>query len=298
MEISAKIVKELRDQTGAGMMNCKQALKENDGDFEKALKALRLKGMATADKKSSRAANEGIIDCYIHTGSKLGIMIEVNCETDFVARRDEFKELVKNVAMQIASNPEVDIVSTDDISDEIRNQEWVCLSIVTPELVKNCKVRAIKIRGTYATEEEAKRRCAQLNKKDPYFNIYIAQVGVWVPWCDDPEQADDVEYSNKELNKIMKAYKNNIEQSKELHEMRKNDFVKKTVNEVSENNSREENKTLKQQDAELENMLDSKKEALEKKETQLNEVKEVRQDILDELQKAKELYAKMEEKMS
>jgi len=124
MEISAKIVKELRDQTGAGMMNCKQALKENDGDFEKALKALRLKGMATADKKSSRAANEGIIDCYIHTGSKLGIMIEVNCETDFVARRDEFKELVKNVAMQIASNPDVDIVSTDDISDEMRNQEW------------------------------------------------------------------------------------------------------------------------------------------------------------------------------
>ena len=115
MEISAKIVKELREQTGAGMMNCKQALKDNDGDFEKALKALRLKGMATADKKSSRDANEGIIDCYIHTGNKLGILIEVNCETDFVARREEFKELVRNVAMQIASNPDVAIISTDDI---------------------------------------------------------------------------------------------------------------------------------------------------------------------------------------
>ncbi|MDA9370487.1 translation elongation factor Ts [Gloeomargaritaceae cyanobacterium AH-226-B11] len=124
MEISAKIVKELREQTGAGMMNCKQALKDNDGDFEKALKALRLKGMATADKKSSRDANEGIIDCYIHTGNKLGILIEVNCETDFVARREEFKELVRNVAMQIASNPDVAIISTDDISDNIRTQEW------------------------------------------------------------------------------------------------------------------------------------------------------------------------------
>jgi len=105
-------------------MNCKQELKDNDGDFEKALKALRLKGMATADKKSSRDANEGIIDCYIHTGNKLGILIEVNCETDFVARREEFKELVRNVAMQIASNPDVAIISTDDISDNIRTQEW------------------------------------------------------------------------------------------------------------------------------------------------------------------------------
>ena len=124
MEISAKTVKELREQTGAGMMNCKQALKDNDGDFEKALKALRLKGMATADKKSSRSANEGIIDCYIHTGSKLGILIEVNCETDFVARREEFKELVKNIAMQVASNPDVEIVSSDEISEEMKAKEW------------------------------------------------------------------------------------------------------------------------------------------------------------------------------
>jgi elongation factor Ts len=134
MEISAKIVKELREQTGAGMMNCKQALKDNDGDFEKALKALRLKGMATADKKSSRAANEGLIDCYIHTGNKLGILIEVNCETDFVARREEFKELVKNIGMQIASNPEVTIISTDDISEEMRKQEWE-FEINKPDLV-------------------------------------------------------------------------------------------------------------------------------------------------------------------
>ena len=80
--------------------------------------------MATADKKSSRSANEGIIDCYIHTGSKLGILIEVNCETDFVARREEFKELVKNIAMQVASNPEVEIVSSDEISEEMKAKEW------------------------------------------------------------------------------------------------------------------------------------------------------------------------------
>lgn len=125
IEISAKTVKELRDKTGAGMMNCKKALTENNGDFEKALETLRLKGMATADKKASRKATEGIIDAYIHTGNKLGILIEVNCETDFVARRSEFKDLVKNIAMQIASNPEVELISSSDISQELKDKEWI-----------------------------------------------------------------------------------------------------------------------------------------------------------------------------
>jgi elongation factor Ts len=119
-QITAKIVKELRDKTGAGMMNCKKALQDNEGDFDKAIEALRLKGMATADKKSSRNANEGIIDAYIHTGGKIGVLIEVNCETDFVARRSEFKDLVKNIAMQIASNPKIEVISVDDISSELR----------------------------------------------------------------------------------------------------------------------------------------------------------------------------------
>jgi len=122
MEISAKIVKELREKTGAGMMDCKKALTENSGDFDKALNALRLKGVAIADKKSTRNANEGIIDSYIHTGGKLGILIEVNCETDFVARREEFKELTRNLAMQIASNPDVEVIATDDISTEMKEQ--------------------------------------------------------------------------------------------------------------------------------------------------------------------------------
>ena len=106
-EIDAKTVKKLRDETGAGMMSCKKALLENDGDYTKAVESLRLKGMATADKKASRNTNEGLIYAYIHTGSKLGILVEINCETDFVARREEFSDLAKNIAMQIASNPEM-----------------------------------------------------------------------------------------------------------------------------------------------------------------------------------------------
>lgn len=121
-EIDAQTVKKLREATGAGMMNCKKALTEHDGDFEKAVESLRLKGMATADKKASRNTNEGIIYAYIHTGSKLGILVEINCETDFVARRSEFIDLAKNIAMQIASNPEIQVVSISDISDEIKDQ--------------------------------------------------------------------------------------------------------------------------------------------------------------------------------
>ena len=119
-EINAKTVKKLREETGAGMMNCKKALAEHDGDYEKAIESLRLKGMATADKKASRNTNEGLIYSYIHTGSKLGILLEVNCETDFVARRDEFSDLAKNIAMQIASNPDIQVVSVEDISEEMK----------------------------------------------------------------------------------------------------------------------------------------------------------------------------------
>jgi len=126
-EIDAKTVKKLRDETGAGMMDCKKALLENDADYDKAIESLKLKGMATADKKASRNTNEGLIYAYIHTGSKLGILVEVNCETDFVARREEFSDVAKNIAMQIASNPEIMVVSSDDIpesaKDEVRKFE-------------------------------------------------------------------------------------------------------------------------------------------------------------------------------
>jgi elongation factor Ts len=121
-EIDAKIVKKLREETGAGMMNCKQALIENDGDYNKAVQSLKLKGMATADKKASRNTNEGLIYSYIHTGNKLGILLEVNCETDFVARREEFSDLAKNIAMQIASNPDIVFVSMDEISESVKEE--------------------------------------------------------------------------------------------------------------------------------------------------------------------------------
>ena len=123
-EINPQTVKKLREETGAGMMNCKKALAENDGNYEKAIESLKLKGMVTADKKASRNTNEGMIYSYIHTGNKLGIMVEVNCETDFVARRQEFNDLAKNIAMQIASNPEIEVVSYSDISESIKEKLW------------------------------------------------------------------------------------------------------------------------------------------------------------------------------
>ncbi len=123
-EIDAQTVKKLREETGAGMMNCKKALAENDGDYQKAVESLKLKGMATADKKASRNTNEGLIYAYIHTGSKLGILVEINCETDFVARRPEFSDLAKNIAMQLASNPELEVVSYSEISQSTKDERW------------------------------------------------------------------------------------------------------------------------------------------------------------------------------
>lgn len=122
-EISAKTVKELRDKTSAGMMDCKKALQESNGDFEKAMESLRKKGLASANKKTDRIATEGIIESYIHMGGKLGVLVEVNCETDFVARREEFQELAKNIAMQIAANPNVKFVSLKEIPQSIVDEE-------------------------------------------------------------------------------------------------------------------------------------------------------------------------------
>lgn len=122
-EISAKLVKELRDKTGAGMMDCKKALKENGGDPEKATEWLRQKGIASAAKKAGRVAAEGIVGSYIHTGGRVGVLVEINCETDFVARREEFQALVKDVAMQIAACPNVEYVSTSDIPTDMVEKE-------------------------------------------------------------------------------------------------------------------------------------------------------------------------------
>jgi len=122
MDISAKTVKELRDKTGAGMMECKRALQDAKGDMAKAVTLLRERGLAAAAKKADRAAREGLVGHYIHAGGKLGVLVEVNCETDFVARTDDFQELVHDVAMQIAAtNPQY--VRREEIPAEVLNQE-------------------------------------------------------------------------------------------------------------------------------------------------------------------------------
>ncbi|MFN7679190.1 MAG: translation elongation factor Ts [Cyanobacteriota bacterium] len=122
-EISAKLVKDLRDKTGAGMMDCKKALQESAGDLTKAVEWLRQKGIASAEKKAGRTAAEGVIGSYIHTGGRVGVLVEVNCETDFVARGELFQELVRNVAMQIAACPNVEYVTTDEIPQEVVDRE-------------------------------------------------------------------------------------------------------------------------------------------------------------------------------
>lgn len=122
MSVTAAEVKKLRDKTGAGFMDCKKALTEADGDMEKAIEYLRKKGMATAKKKAGRQAREGIIESYIHPGSRLGVLVEINCETDFVAKTKEFRDFAKDIAMQIAAaNPQV--ISRDQVGEEELNQE-------------------------------------------------------------------------------------------------------------------------------------------------------------------------------
>jgi elongation factor Ts len=122
-EITAKLVKDLRDKTGAGMMDCKKALAESGGDMTKAAEWLRQKGIATAEKKAGRTAAEGAVGSYIHTGARVGVLVEVNCETDFVARGELFQELVRNVAMQIAACPNVEYVTTAEIPQEVVERE-------------------------------------------------------------------------------------------------------------------------------------------------------------------------------
>ena len=120
--ISAAMVKQLREKTGAGMMDCKNALSEVKGDIEKAIEFLRKKGLATAQKRAGRALSEGIIQSYIHMNGKLGVLVEVNCETDFVAKNEDFQEFAKNIAMHIAASNPLGI-TPEDVSEEIIEKE-------------------------------------------------------------------------------------------------------------------------------------------------------------------------------
>jgi len=122
MEISASMVKDLRERTGAGMMDCKRALVESNGDMEKAIEYLREKGIAKAAKKAGRIASEGIVDAYIHGGGRIGVLVEVNIETDFAAKNEEFRAFVKDIAMQIAAmNPSY--VKREDVPASVIEKE-------------------------------------------------------------------------------------------------------------------------------------------------------------------------------
>jgi elongation factor Ts len=122
MEIDARLVRDLREKTGAPVMDCKKALQEVDGDIDKAVDRLREKGLKASLGKTGRSAQEGLIDAYIHPGNKIGVMIEVNCETDFVARTEQFKELVKNLSMHIAASNPLYLVR-EEVPPEIADKE-------------------------------------------------------------------------------------------------------------------------------------------------------------------------------
>lgn len=138
-DVSTALVKELRERTGAGIVNCKKALAEHGGDIEKAIDFLREKGLAAAAKKAGRAAQQGVVGSYIHGGGKIGVLVEVNCETDFVARTEEFQRLVKDVAMQVAAaNPRC--VRREEISDAELERERTVYRVQAEESGKPAKV--------------------------------------------------------------------------------------------------------------------------------------------------------------
>ena len=141
-KISSENIKELRNKTGAGMTDCKKALEASNGQIDIAIENLRKKGLASADKKSSRLAAEGLIESYIHSGSRIGVIIEINCETDFVSRQPEFHQLAKNIAMQIAACQSVKYVSISEIpEDQVIYEKQIELEkedlINKPDNIKN-----------------------------------------------------------------------------------------------------------------------------------------------------------------
>jgi elongation factor Ts len=121
--ISASDVKTVRERTGAGIMDAKAALQEAGGDFDRAIEILRVKGQASAAKRGGRTATEGVVSSYIHAGGKIGVLVEVDCETDFVARTDQFQEFARDVALHVAAKPDLRYVSEEDVPDDVRASE-------------------------------------------------------------------------------------------------------------------------------------------------------------------------------
>jgi elongation factor Ts len=182
MTVTAQMVKELRDKTGVGMMDCKKALAEKNGDMEAAAQLLREKGIAEAAKRAGRATSEGIIGSYVHTGGKIGVLIEVNCETDFVARTDEFNQMVKNLAMQVCSESPTCVRREEIPADLLEKERHICESQARqtgkPEKVIE-KIVTGKLESFYARAcllEQEFIRDRNLTVQD-YVNGVVAKLG-------------------------------------------------------------------------------------------------------------------------
>jgi len=182
VEITASMVKELREKTGAGMMDCKKFLLEAKGDMEKATTLLREKGLATAQKRAQKATDEGLVDAYIHTGSKIGVLIQVNCESDFVARNDDFKTMVRNIAMHIAAASPL-YLQREDIPQNVLEQEK---SIYKNQAINEGKPEKILDKIVQGRLEKYYQQACLLEQpyvKDPdksvqdYINEHIAIIG-------------------------------------------------------------------------------------------------------------------------
>ena len=170
VEISAQMIKQLRTRTNAGVMDCKEALTEAGGDLEKAVDFLRKKGVAMALKRAGRETSQGLIQSYIHTGGKIGVLLEVNCETDFVAKTDEFKAFVKNLAMHIAATKPLGI-RVEDISEEVIQREKEIYRAQAIEMGKPEKILDKIVQGKM--EKFCKESCLldQQYVKDPDITI-------------------------------------------------------------------------------------------------------------------------------
>ncbi|MDD2604924.1 MAG: translation elongation factor Ts [Desulfobacterales bacterium] len=180
--ISAQMVKELRAKTGAGMMDCKEALGACDGDMDKAVDHLRKKGLATAAKRAGRTLSEGIIQSYIHTGGKLGVMVEINCETDFVARNEDFQDFAKNIAMHIAATNPVGIRAEDVPAEVVAREKEIyraqALEMGKPEkmLDKIADGKLSKFFKDNCLMDQAYVKNPEITISD-YLNQLIAKIG-------------------------------------------------------------------------------------------------------------------------
>ncbi len=169
-EISAQMIKQLRTRTNAGVMDCKEALREADGDMEKAVDFLRKKGLATALKRAGRQTSEGLIHSYIHTGGKIGVLVEVNCETDFVAKTDEFRMFVKDLAMHIAATKPLGI-RTEDIPEEVIQREKEIYRAQAAETGKPEKIQDKIVQGKMEKFYQESCLLDQQYVKDPDITI-------------------------------------------------------------------------------------------------------------------------------